>query len=129
MTEAFGNGAAPETSMPYHRVKKGDYWVGDNKSSYYNSLRNKAEGGFRWKLSNSSINASEKLASYGAQYRYVVVINFNRAPDYRKRYRGTGIFLHVKSSGPTGGCVGVTGTRCRPCWPTCSPATRSRSRG
>ncbi len=50
MTEAFGNGAAPKTSMPYHRVKTGDYWVGDNKSSYYNSLRNKSQGGFRWKL-------------------------------------------------------------------------------
>ena len=25
MTEAFGNGSAPATSMPYHRVAKGDY--------------------------------------------------------------------------------------------------------
>ena len=37
-----------------------------------------------------------------------MVIDFNRAPDYRRRLRGTGIFLHVKSSGATGGCVGVS---------------------
>lgn len=108
MTEAFGNGSAPKTAMPYHRVKKGDYWVGDNKSRYYNSLRNKSQGGFRYKLSSSNANSSEYLPSYGGQYRYSVVINFNREPDYRKRYRGTGIFLHVKGSGATGGCVGVT---------------------
>jgi L,D-peptidoglycan transpeptidase YkuD (ErfK/YbiS/YcfS/YnhG family) len=113
MTEAFGNGKAPTTVMAFHRVKKGDYWVGDNASKYYNSRRNKSQGGFRWKLSSSHRNASEYLPHYTHQYRYAVVINFNRAPDYRKAYRGTGIFLHVKSSGATGGCVGVTAKQMR----------------
>ncbi|MET1005696.1 MAG: L,D-transpeptidase family protein [Propionibacteriaceae bacterium] len=108
MTEAFGNGSAPGMWLPYHRVKKGDYWVGDNASPYYNSLRNKSQGGFRYGLSSSSINGSEYLPSYTKQYRYAVVINFNRAPDTKKTYRGTGIFLHVKGSGATGGCVGIT---------------------
>ena len=113
MTEAFGNGTAPATSMPYHRVAKGDYWVGDNKSDYYNSLRNKADGGFRWRLPSSSANASENLRAFGKQYRYVAVINFNRAPDVKKQYRGYGIFLHVKGSGATAGCVGVTRSQMR----------------
>ncbi len=65
MTEAFGTGSAPATSMPFHRVVKGDYWVGDNKSDYYNSLRNKADGGFRWQLPSSSVNASENLRAFG----------------------------------------------------------------
>jgi L,D-peptidoglycan transpeptidase YkuD (ErfK/YbiS/YcfS/YnhG family) len=108
MTQAFGNGSKPDMWLPYHRVKKGDYWVGDNKSRYYNSLRNKSEGGFRYKLSSSNINSSEYLPHYTSQYRYAVVVNFNRSPDTKKAYRGTGIFLHVKSSGPTGGCVGIT---------------------
>jgi L,D-peptidoglycan transpeptidase YkuD (ErfK/YbiS/YcfS/YnhG family) len=108
MTEAFGNGSAPTTAMPYHRVKKGDYWVGDNTSGYYNSLRNTSQGGFRYWLASSNANSSEYLPHYTRQYRYAVVINFNREPDYRQRYRGTGIFLHVKGSGATGGCVGVT---------------------
>lgn len=113
MTEAFGNGPAPEMWLPYHRVKKGDYWVGDNASRHYNSLRNKSQGGFRYKLSSSNINGSEYLPSYTKQYRYAVVINFNRAPDKRKTYRGTGIFLHVKGSGATGGCVGVAAAQMR----------------
>jgi L,D-peptidoglycan transpeptidase YkuD (ErfK/YbiS/YcfS/YnhG family) len=113
MTSAFGNGPAPDTWLPYHRVRSGDYWVGDNQSSYYNTLRNKAKGGFRWWLPQSSVDSSEKLSSYGSQYRYVVVINFNRAPDYQRHYRGSGIFLHVKGSGATAGCVAITATQMR----------------
>ena len=41
------------------------------------------------------------------------MINFNRAPDKRVSYRGTGIFLHVRGSGATGGCVGVTAAQMR----------------
>ena len=47
ITETFGNGPAPYTSMPYHETRKGDYWVGDNSSRYYNTMRNSADGGFR----------------------------------------------------------------------------------
>jgi L,D-peptidoglycan transpeptidase YkuD (ErfK/YbiS/YcfS/YnhG family) len=112
MTEAFGNGSAPDLWLPYHRVRSGDYWVGDNKSAYYNSRRNKSQGGFRYG-SGLGINSSEYLPDYKKQYRYSVVINFNRAPDDRKAYRGTGIFLHVKGSGATGGCVGVTKAQMR----------------
>ena len=41
------------------------------------------------------------------------VINFNRAPDVTKHYRGYGIFLHVKGSGATAGCVGITRSQMR----------------
>jgi L,D-peptidoglycan transpeptidase YkuD (ErfK/YbiS/YcfS/YnhG family) len=41
------------------------------------------------------------------------VINFNRAPDYQRHYRGSGIFLHVKGSGATGGCVAITASQMR----------------
>ena len=107
ITETFGNGPAPYTSMPYHQVRKGDYWVGDNRSRYYNSLRNSADGGFRWWL-RSGVNESENLRAFGAQYRYVAVINFNRPPDERVAYRGFGIFLHVKNERGTAGCIGIT---------------------
>jgi len=113
MTQAFGNGPAPDLWLPYHRVRSGDYWVGDNASRYYNSLRNKRQGGFRYRLPTSNINGSEYLPSYTRQYRYAVVINFNRAPDVKRTYRGTGIFLHVKGSGATGGCVAVTAAQMR----------------
>ncbi len=108
MTEAFGNAAEPGMWLPYHRVKKGDYWVEDNASRYYNSLRNVSQGGFRAGLAASDDDSSEYLPSYQTQYAYSVVINFNRAPDVRKAHRGAGIFLHVKGSGATAGCVSIT---------------------
>ena len=108
ITETFGNGPAPYTSMPYHRTQKGDYWVGDNTSRFYNTLRNRSQGGFRWGLPQSNRNASENLRAYGAQYRYAAVINFNRAPDVQRAYRGFGIFLHVKDGTGTAGCIGIT---------------------
>ena len=107
ITETFGNGPAPYTSMPYHEVRKGDYWVGDNQSRHYNNMRNSADGGFRWWLKSGS-NESENLRAFGAQYRYVAVINFNRAPDARVAYRGFGIFLHVKNGRGTAGCIGIS---------------------
>ena len=108
ITETFGNGPAPYTSMPYHQTRKGDYWVGDNSSRYYNTLRNSSQGGFRWWLARSNRNASENLRAYGAQYRYVAVINFNRPPDTQQAYRGYGIFLHVNNGTGTAGCIGIT---------------------
>jgi L,D-peptidoglycan transpeptidase YkuD (ErfK/YbiS/YcfS/YnhG family) len=114
MTEAFGNGDAPaKVQLPYHKVVKRDYWVGDRKSAYYNNLRNRNDGGFRWSLPSSRKDASEKLRFFPHQYRYVVVINFNRAPEATVPGRGFAIFLHVKSSGATGGCVGVTAGQMR----------------
>src|SRR5918992_694680 len=112
ITETFGNGPAPYTSMPYHRVRKGDYWVGDNQSRHYNHLRNSADGGFRWWL-RSGRNESENLRAFGAQYRYVTVINFNRAPDRRVPYRGFAIFLHVKNGRPTAGRIGLSAAQMR----------------
>ncbi len=82
--------------------------MGDNTSRYYNTLRNSSRGGFRWWLPQSNRNASENLRAYGAQYRYVAVINFNRPPDGQQAYRGFAIFLHVKSRSATAGCIGIT---------------------
>jgi L,D-peptidoglycan transpeptidase YkuD (ErfK/YbiS/YcfS/YnhG family) len=114
LTETFGNGAPPPNlKLPYHRVVAGDYWVGDRASAYYNSQRNKADGGFRWSLPSSRADASERLRSFPHQYRYVVVINFNRAPDARVPGRGFAIFLHVKGSGATAGCVAITASQLR----------------
>lgn len=108
MTQAFGNAAEPGMWLPYHRVKQGDYWVEDNASRYYNTLRNKSQGGFRYWLPTANDDSSEYLPHYTTQYKYAVVINFNRAPDYQKAHRGAGIFLHVKGSGATAGCVAVS---------------------
>ena len=82
--------------------------MGDNSSRYYNTLRNSSQGGFRWWLARSNRNASENLRTYGPQYRYVAVINFNRPPDTQRTYRGFAIFLHVKNGTGAAGCIGIT---------------------
>jgi len=102
MTESFGLARRPRgTALPFHRVRSGDYWVQDNASRWYNTLRNKRRGGFRWRL--DGYNGSERLRDYPGQYRWSVVIDFNR--PHPVRHRGSGIFLHVNGSGATAGCV------------------------
>jgi len=104
LTESFGNRARPNgTTLRFHRVRGGDYWVGDNRSRFYNELRNKRRGGFRWRLPSSDYNSSERLADYDRQYAWSIVIDFNR-PDPVK-HRGSAIFLHVNGDGATAGCV------------------------
>lgn len=104
MKRAFGNRRAPKRAkLPYHRTHKGDYWVQDNKSRFYNYRRHKSQGGFRWWLPTSAYNSSERLRDYKRQYAWAIVINFNR-PD-PVRHRGSGIFLHVNGKGATAGCV------------------------
>ncbi|MGH3505543.1 MAG: L,D-transpeptidase family protein [Nocardioidaceae bacterium] len=106
ITESFGNSHKPaHTHVPFHRVRRGDYWVEDNASRYYNQLRNKSQGGFRWRLPPGNVNSSERLRAYPVQYRWALVINFNR--PHPVRHRGAGIFLHINGSGATAGCVSV----------------------
>jgi len=88
--------------LPYRKVRKGDFWVQDNESPYYNRYRNQSQGGFRWWLRSSSPNASERLGEYRTQYEWSIVIGFNRG---QVRHRGSGIFLHVNGKGATAGCV------------------------
>ena len=106
MTYAFGLKSDPGSWVHYHKVKTGDFWVEDNGSAYYNQLRNKSKGGFRWWPPASNANSSERLQSYPGQYDYAILINFNRQPAVR--HRGAGIFLHVNGSGPTAGCVSIS---------------------
>ncbi|MCW2818065.1 MAG: secreted protein [Marmoricola sp.] len=99
---AFGTHAASSSwRLPYHRTTGDDWWVEDNGSAYYNRMRGKSQGGFRWWLT-SGPNTSERLADYPRQYEYVVNTGFNRA---QVRYRGAGIFLHVNGRGATAGCI------------------------
>jgi L,D-peptidoglycan transpeptidase YkuD (ErfK/YbiS/YcfS/YnhG family) len=86
----------------YRKVGPGDYWVLDNRSRFYNRYRNKSRGGFRWWLSSSRPNASERLRDFPQQYEFSVVTSFNAG---QVRHRGGAIFLHVNGSGATAGCV------------------------
>jgi L,D-peptidoglycan transpeptidase YkuD (ErfK/YbiS/YcfS/YnhG family) len=87
--------------LPYRTIRRGDYWVEDNRSAFYNRYRNKSQGGFRWWL-RSGENTSERLTDYRRQYEYAVNTSFNRD---QVRHRGAGIFLHVNGRAATAGCV------------------------
>ena len=86
----------------YRRIRRGDYWVLDNESRFYNRYRNKSSGGFRWWLPASRPNASERLRDFPKQYEFSVVTSFNAG---QVRHRGGAIFLHVNGCGATAGCV------------------------
>jgi L,D-peptidoglycan transpeptidase YkuD (ErfK/YbiS/YcfS/YnhG family) len=103
LISAFGrHPKAAGWDLPYRRIRKGDYWVEDNGSRFYNRYRNKSQGGFRWWLRPSAENSSERLRDFPVQYEYSIVTSYNRA---QVRHRGAGIFLHVNGSGATAGCV------------------------
>ena len=71
----------------YRKVRRGDYWVQDNRSRYYNRYRNQSQGGFRWWLPSSDPNSSERLRDYRAQYEWSIVIGFNQRPGAPPRLR------------------------------------------
>ncbi len=104
MPFSFGtHPAKPAWDLSHRRIRSGDYWVQDNRSRFYNRYRNKARGGFRWRLPSSNVSSSERLADFRGQYEYALVIGFNYASPVR--HRGSGIFLHVNGRGATAGCV------------------------
>lgn len=105
LISAFGTQPRQDAwALGYRRIRRGDYWVQDNGSDYYNRYRNKRQGGFRWWLPSSDANSSERLSDYGTQYELAVVTSYNRR---QVRHRGAGIFLHVNGAGATAGCVSV----------------------
>ncbi|MGO4256082.1 L,D-transpeptidase family protein [Marmoricola sp. RAF53] len=104
LLSSFGTGERRASwDLGYVRIRPGYYWVQDNASRFYNRMRDKALGGFRWWLDPRTENGSERLAAYPVEYAMSVVIGFNYA--HPVRHRGSGIFLHVNGRGATAGCV------------------------
>lgn len=102
LTSSFGtHRRRSDWNLSHRLIQRGDFWVQDNRSAYYNRYRNQREGGFRWWLEDHP-DQSERLTDYGKQYEYVVVMNFN---ETQVRQRGAGIFVHVNGRGATAGCV------------------------
>jgi L,D-peptidoglycan transpeptidase YkuD (ErfK/YbiS/YcfS/YnhG family) len=118
ITQAFGVRADPGTRLPYRKVDKNDYWVGDRKdATTYNLFQPSASAKRTWRKSQA-----ERLAAYPKQYAYAAVVNFNKPSGVRwdakrKQYvasqpakvgRGSAIFLHASGKGATAGCVSVS---------------------
>lgn len=97
-TMAFGLKEDPGSVLPYHKVVKGDYWVDDSDSGYYNRLVNTSETPKSW-------DSAENLSTASPYYDYALVLDYNSdcVPG-----KGSAIFLHCFSTTRdrgTAGCI------------------------
>jgi L,D-peptidoglycan transpeptidase YkuD (ErfK/YbiS/YcfS/YnhG family) len=135
ITTAFGRYADPGTALPYTKFDTNDWWPYDPRSPRtYNVYQRRRVAAAAWRTS-----WAENLWSYGGQYRYAAVINYNLPKDlyysggqwFARRQadtrRGGGIFLHVTGpAGWTAGCVTVAYGEMRAVLRWLDPAKRPR---
>jgi L,D-peptidoglycan transpeptidase YkuD (ErfK/YbiS/YcfS/YnhG family) len=93
----YGFGSRPDPGLHgfgWRRLARGSCWSGERAD--YN----------RWVAGRRCTSRDEHLGrSMRVAYRYAAVIDFNyRRPVYG---RGSGIFLHQQTGGPTAGCVAL----------------------
>lgn len=115
---AFGLLADPGTALRYRKVDNSDWWPYEPRDpATYNIFQEHKDARSRWRP-----DYSEHLASYRAQYALAAIIGFNLPrgvhydPQRNQRVAthpadtrlGGGIFLHVRGSGLTAGCVAAT---------------------
>ncbi len=116
----FGRAADPGASLPYRRVDRDDAWTYNPRDpATYNLFQ---DAPVDW---SSYGNYVELLWSYGRQYDYVAVLDYNLPSGTVSRDRrgvrrttepadtraGGGIFLHVSKGTPTAGCIAVPRAR------------------
>ncbi|ABK53864.1 conserved hypothetical protein [Acidothermus cellulolyticus 11B] len=95
LTMMFGQPPNPGVSFLYRVPDAASVWVDDPSSPYYNTWQE-----------NAALKG-EHLASpgYATAYAYAAVIAYNTDPVVPGK--GSAIFLHVDTGGPTAGCVSV----------------------
>jgi L,D-peptidoglycan transpeptidase YkuD (ErfK/YbiS/YcfS/YnhG family) len=96
----YGVAPNPGVRYRYRRIVCGDYWVEDPGSPVYNTFQHVPCGSrppFRV--------AGDRLWTNTTAYRHFAVIDFNMRPVVPGR--GSGIFLHAGTGGPTNGCVSL----------------------
>ena len=94
----YGVNPNPGVHYAWHDLVAGDYWDENPASPTYNTFVHGANPG----------GNSEALWSTVPAYDYFAVITFNM-PDVVPG-KGSGIFLHVGTGGPTAGCVSLAST-------------------
>ena len=93
-TQAFGIKPNPGTQyFPYYQVDDRYYWLGTGGHPYFNELV----------IANQPVDG-EHIIDYGKDYYYVLSIDYNSQKD---PYKGSAIFFHVETGGPTAGCVSM----------------------
>ena len=89
---AFGSAPNPGTKLDYRVSDSNSYWNENSGSAAYN----------RWVEGNPG-GEYEQLQTQPL-YKYAIVLDYNWSQTPGK---GAGIFIHIKPSHYTGGCVGI----------------------
>lgn len=122
LVSGFGRQPNPGTQLPYRHIDRDDAWTYNPRvPSTYNMMQTAPRS---W---NSYGGYVERLWSYGLQYDYVAVMDYNLPPgpiragsDGVRRTknpantsRGGGIFLHASNGKVTAGCIAINRDRMR----------------
>lgn len=123
LTTAFGLANNPGVKLQYRHVDQDDYMAGDPRDPRtYNVVQTSASAQRTWRTGSAT---SERFGSYPVQYRYGVIIDFNRPAassiTWSSAHRefvtskpvnvklGYSIYLHINGRGATAGCISLTG--------------------
>ncbi len=96
----YGIAPNPGVRYRYRRIVCGDYWVEDPSSPSYNRFRHVECG-----TTPPFRVTGERLWQAKTAYRHLAVVEFNMNPVVPGR--GSGIFLHATTGGPTNGCISL----------------------
>ena len=96
----YGNDPNPGVRFRYVRLRCGDWWVEDPSSPVYNTFQRIGCGRkppFR--------TYTPDMSKDRTAYPFLAVVEFNMRPIVPGR--GSGIFLHAQTGGPTNGCISL----------------------
>ena len=96
----YGNEPNPGVRFRYRRLRCGDWWDEDPRSPTYNTFQHVPCG-----QKPPFGGASEGMWQQPRPYPFLAVIEYNTRPAVP--YKGSGIFLHAETGGPTIGCVSI----------------------
>jgi L,D-peptidoglycan transpeptidase YkuD (ErfK/YbiS/YcfS/YnhG family) len=96
----YGVAPNPGVRFRYVRLRCGDWWVEDPRSPAYNTFQ-RIGCGVRppFKVTTPDMSKARRA------YAHLAVVEFNMHPIVPGR--GSGIFLHAQTGGPTNGCVSL----------------------
>lgn len=124
LTTAFGLASNPGTRLRYFHVDQDDYMPGDPRDPRtYNVLQTSASSVRTWRTGTAT---AERFGTYPVQYRYGVMIDYNRPAASSVTWSGThreyvtsqpadvrlgySIYLHINGRGATAGCLSLSQT-------------------
>ena len=96
----YGNEANPGVRFPYRRLRCGDWWDEDPSSPTYNSFQH-----VRCGTAPPFGGGSEGMWQKPRHYPFLAVVEYNMRPVVPGK--GSGIFLHAQTGGPTIGCISL----------------------